>query len=432
MTTTTPYSPESEQAVLSIILGNPDHASELISRLHADLFYNPVNRMIFDGFKAILSSDIPLELMSATDFFSSRGLLDKVGGASALTELYSIFSSTAHFNHYEGILSDRFKQREIQAICLETHTIASGSLEGQNVDNVLAEFTERVLTLSLDRKQHLQKTFSELCDSAIDRFDANIRNGGRITGTSTGFSILDNITGGHLPGQLWVIGGGTSDGKSAIAQQMALHKATKGISCAIYTFEMPDEEIIDRFYSMMSCVDSQSFKRGFKSREDQKMCIHAHQQLRGLPITIRDVSGLKLSPLIADIRMLATRGVTHFCVDYAQLVEGDAARSREEEIAKISRTLKAAAKQLHVSIDLLAQLNDNGKLRESRALGFDADVVLTISTPTTRKSDGKHVTEERDESKRTLFVGKNRNGKRNHSIFMNFDGSTFTFREIHP
>lgn len=426
-----PYSPESEQAALAIVLGSPSHSADLLSQMHVGMFYNPANRLIFEGFTGMIRDEVPIELLACTEYFSNRGILEKVGGASALTELYGQFATPAHFSHYSAILSDRWKQREIIAICQETSTIASGSLEGQSVDEHIAAFTERVLALSLDRQQHKERTFKELCDKAIDDFNEAIKNEGRINGTSTGFSQLDNYTGGHVAGQLWVIGGGTSDGKSAMDQQITLHKASKGIQVATYSFEMPDMEVVGRFFAMDTGIDAQKFKRGFQSREEMGICIRSHGILRNLPITIRDVSGMKLSPLIADIRTLATRGVKHFSIDYAQLVEGDGSTAnREAEIAKVSRTLKATAKQLNVSINLLSQLNDDGKLRESRALGFDADVVITLSTPTTQKRDGKTITEERDETKRNCFIGKNRNGKRNVLIPMSFDGSTFTFREI--
>ena len=170
---------------------------------------------------------------------------------------------------------------------------------------------------------------------------------------------------------------------------------------------------------MESEVDSVKFKRGFTDRDEIDRCGKATRELRKLPLTIRDVSGMKLAPLLAEIRQLAARGIKHISVDYAQLVEGDGkSRSREEEVAKVSRSLKASAKRNKVSIDLLSQLNDDGKIRESRAIGFDADVVLLLH---------KNKPKGAAEYQRSIYCAKNRGGKRDWSVPVQFRGEFYQF-----
>jgi len=141
---------------------------------------------------------------------------------------------------------------------------------------------------------------------------------------------------------------------------------------------------------------------------------------------VRDVSGMKLGAMLSDMRLLKRRfGIEVFIIDYGQLVRPDSkGHTRESEVAIMSSSLKGAAKTLDATVILLSQLNDDGKLRESRSLGFDADIVLTLSVPESEETEG-----EKDETRRMLFFGKNRDGARGITISYRFNGPTFTFTE---
>ncbi len=424
-----PSAPDAEIAVLQHCFARPNEAGEVLSQVPDGAFYHAGRRLIFETIGQMVGEGIPIEFNAASHYFEQQGLMDRIGGRGILAEITDSVGP-AQWGYYRDILMDKWKAREVIEMCSEATTAAKAMPSDGNVDEWLGKLTERVLSLSLDRQQRREKPFVKLVDAALGRYEEAARRNGQIPGISTGFPGLDHVTGGKQPGQLWVIGGGTSDGKSAFAQQVALYMASHGTKTAIYTLEMPDEEVIDRFYAMHAQIDSSCFKRGFEKRWQVEHCNKANKELRALPVTIRDVSGIKLTPLIADMRVQAKRGVKHFVIDYGQLIEGELRnRSREEEVARVSRNLKAAAKQLRVSVDLLSQLNDDGKLRESRAMGFDADVVVTLSCPITKeKKDGEWV-ETRQEDKRILFLSKNRNGARSIPFSMRFNGPTFTFTE---
>lgn len=424
-----PCAPDAEIAVLQHCFARPGEAGEVLSQIPDAAFYHAGRRLIFESIGQMVGEGIPIEHNSAAGYLEQQGLMDRIGGRGVFNELTEGVGP-AQWGYYRDILLDKWKAREVVAMCAEATTAAKSQPENASVDEWLSTLTERILSLSLDRQQRRERPFYKLCDDALERYEEAAKRGGKIPGISTGFPGLDHVTGGKQPGQLWVIGGGTSDGKSAFAQQVALHMAGNGTKVGFFTLEMPDEEVVDRFYAMHAQIDSSCFKRGFEKQWQVASLMKTSKELRALPVTVRDVSGIKLTPLIADIRVLAKRGVKHFVIDYGQLIEGELrSRSREEEVARVSRNLKAAAKQLRVSIDLLSQLNDDGKLRESRAMGFDADVVVTLSCPITKeKKEGEWV-ETRQEDKRILFLSKNRNGPRSIPFSMRFNGPTFTFTE---
>lgn len=429
MKTSVPCSNENEEAILSFIINNPEKSGEAFSEIDVEAFYHAPNRLMFQAMLEMSGQSVPIDAYTLSDWLATRGLTERIGGGGVVSRLE--YEQAWHYPYYRGIVLDRWKQRQMIDICSATIREITES-KTTAVDDMLGVMTEKVLALSLDRQQRREKPFMQLVDEAMDRYEAAVQNKGKLPGISTGFFGLDRVTGGHQPGQLWVIGGGTSDGKSAFAQQMALHMAANGHRTAIYTLEMPDDEVVDRLYAMHAKVDSALFKRGFENRGQMMGCVKANKELRDMPFHIRDVSGIKLSPLLSDIRVLAKRGVKHFVVDYGQLIEGEGnARSREEEVAKMSRGFKAAAKILRVSIDLLSQLNDDGKLRESRAIGFDADVVATLSCPMVEEKvpGSRESNFVRLEDKRVLFLSKNRNGARGVKFAMSFNGPTFTFTE---
>ncbi len=429
LTKSLPYSPDAETAILQHCFYCPADVGEVLLQIPDGAFYHPGNRLLYESIGHMVGEGVPIEHLSASNWLTEQGLIDKVGGIGELAEVSGSVGA-ANWRYYRDILMDKWKAREIISMATEAIQQAYQQPAEGTVDDWIGNLTERILALSIDRQQKRLRTFEQLMGAAVDRYEESSKRGGALPGLATGFPGLDHITGGKQPGQLWVIGGGTSDGKSAYAQQTALFIASQGHPVGLYTLEMPDDEVVDRFFAMHAKIPSDLFKRGIERRDHWTQLTRSFGEMRHYPLHIRDVSGIKLSPLVADMRLLAKRGVKHFVVDYGQLIESEGkSRSREEEVARISRTMKATAKQLRVSIDLLSQLNDDGKLRESRAIGFDADVVATLSCPISKeKKDGEWI-ETRQEEKRILFVGKNRNGKRSVAFPMRFDGPTFTFTE---
>ncbi len=421
-----PRSDEAERGMLSCLMaesqGIVDDARMTIPE---DCFFHVGNRLIYTEMLAAHAKGVPLDPQSFSPFLIDRGHLDKIGGPGMLFDLHGFFPTPAHYPYYRGILLQKHKLRRIITTCTEGIQTAFETGDG-DANECLAQIATRFIELEQEGAQKF-RSMGELVQAALARYEEAARRGGQLPGISTGHDQLDAATGGLMKSDVWIVAGGTSDGKSAFVEGLG-HAAIKANHpTALYTFEMSDDKTTDRYFCIDSQVSNNKFKRGLFSNEDSCKLRRCAERLTSYPLHVRDVSGMKLAALLADMRLLKRRhGVEVFIVDYGQLVRPDKkGHTRESEVAEMSSSLKAAAKSLKATVIVLSQLNDDGKLRESRAPSMDADIVLTISVP--EKPD--EATDEKDETRRILYVGKNRDGVRGQTINFRFDGPTFTFTE---
>lgn len=421
-----PHSKDAEETILSAILFWPLMAPSIFAQVPDEHFYDQSNLTLYKTLRAMQDEDVPLELPALTERLQRTRRLEKVGGPLKLSEIGNHLPVAATLPHYRQQLTETHQQRSLLTLFSKAQDSAANP---ENVQEWLSEVIQGVLEVAQDKSQKPMRGWKELTNCALDRYQEMAKQGG-MPGYSTGISKLDDATGGLQMKKLWVIGGGTGDGKSALGEQFILHNAKRGVHCGIYSLEMDEDEMVDRAFAMEGAPPD-VFRRGITNKNEVKTLVNIGSYMQNLPITVKDVSGIKIGALLSDIRAMANRGVKIFMVDYGQLIESEAGRrSREEEVARVSRSLKNLTKSLDVCIMLLSQLNDDGKLRESRALGMDADVVLTISTPTKKeKQDGQWI-ETRDNAKRILFLGKARKGKRDVPIPCYFHGERYTFQQI--
>jgi replicative DNA helicase len=421
-----PHSKEAEEILLSAILFWPVNAPTIFSSVPDEHFYDQSNLILYKTLRAMQSEDVPLESGALQERLKRTRRFEKIGGAVKLFEINNHIPVAQTLPHYKKVLQGAFQQRTLLKVFEDAQKTATSP---ENVEEWLSGVIQKVLEVAQDKEQKPMRDWKELCNAALDRYQDMAKNGG-LPGHSTGISKLDECTGGLQMRKLWVLGGGTGDGKSALAEQIIIHNAERGVKCGIYALEMDEDETTDRAFALKGAPPD-VFRRGIGSREEIRKLVEIGASIQNLPIIVKDVSGIKLGALLSDIRAMANKGVKLFMVDYGQLIESDGSeKSREAEVARVSRSLKNLSKRLDICIMLLSQLNDDGKLRESRALGMDADVVLTISTPTKKeKIDGQYV-ETRDNSRRTLFLGKVRKGMRDVPIPCRFHGSQYRFEEI--
>lgn len=420
-----PCSPEAEETILSSILFWPNSAPSIFASVPEEHFYDPSNLVLYKTLKAMQADEVPLEIPALTERLTRNKRLAQIGVPLRISQIQNCLPQASTLPHYKQQLTEKYQQRQLLSIFEKAKESASSP---ENVQEWLSGVIQGVLEVAQDKSQKPMRDWKELCHCALDRYQEMAKNGG-IPGFTTGLSPLDDATGGLQLKKLWVIGGGTSDGKSALAQQFIEHNAKRGVKCGIYSLEMDEDEIADRAFARNGAPPD-VFRRGIKTREEARTTVEVGALIKDLPIIVKDVSGIKIGALLSDIRAMANKGVQLFMVDYGQLIESDGnKRSREEEVARMSRSLKNLAKNINVCIMLLSQLNDDGKLRESRALGMDADVVLTISTPTKKEKIEGVWQETRDNTRRTLFLGKARKGKRDVPIPCLFQGEKYTFKE---
>lgn len=420
-----PFSDDAEKGLLSCFLQNPSELiADALQDVPRDSFYHPAHRLLYDRLCAFHAEGRPVDLVSLSSHFIDSGEMDKIGGPATLTDLLSFVPTSAHYGYYKGILKDKYLLRRIIGTCTEAIQAAYEHSPNEPAANALDAFEQAVIKLRQGQQSERWVAFPELVDRAVNRYEQAILNGGQLPGIPTGYRKLDAVTGGMREGQVWTIGGGTSDGKSAFIQNIITHLGRHRVPTCVYTLEMTADENVDRFFCIQSCIPGHEYLYGLSNRENMKTAMEAAAELRQWPLTVMDVSGIKIAALRADMRSQVRRhGTKVFALDYLQLVGADSkGHNREREVAEISAAMKAEAKLLKATVLNLSQLNDDGRLRESRAIGQDSDVVALLRMP---------LDEEKKplEDQRELVLAKVRGGRRGEVLTYDFHGPTYTFRE---
>lgn len=421
-----PWDSEAEKGILSCFLNDPNLLDEAAATIRPEAFYHPMNQLLYKTMLDRRKASMPIEYIALTGYLRDANLLDKIGGVGTLSELLNFVPTPQHFGFYRKCLKSKLRLRETLNIlttgverCYEIH-------EHEDVLALPGELSNQLCTLEKDDAGAVIP-FSEYVAQAIERYDESNKAGGKMAGFSTGFPLIDRLTGGMQRAHNWVIGGGTSDGKTALAMNFCKHLGSQGIPSAYYFAEMKKSEFIDRWFSMESKVPTTEFMQGLPYAEDIQKVSRASLALGKLPIYLREARGWTDAQVCADVRRLArTHGVAVVFVDYVQKYRhtNKNAKTREQEVASMSVnfTTVSGEEQANVCMVLLSQVNSEGKLRESESIGFDADRALMLRKKLNK--DKKSI-----EHKRQLDFPKVRGGRRHVHVDLDFDGSTLTFTE---
>ena len=411
----------SEHTLLSIIVQDPEWTRKHASQLSPVLFAEEANRLIFE---AIIECGDQYDICTITNALRRRGKLDAVGGPGAVAELCTIFPIMSMAEHHLSVVRDATTLRR----ALQCHQTASERLNlaltvGTNdAAALLAEIREELDSAGKLPGKRLERLSSaQAMEMALDTIEARAARPGEIPGLTTGFPLLDSFTYGLQPGHLWVIAGGPSDGKSTVMQNVLEGAFNAGAKCAVYQLEMPIEEQALRFLSSDSGVNSGSLLTGTMTKEEQLALADSMHRLKRAGVDYVNVDGANADDILSDIEQGDYAVVM---VDYLQLLDVTTAKgeSREQAVSNVARRLKNLAKRKAVTILTGSQLNDDGQLRESRAIGQHADKVIYVSKV--------EINGESDEGRRSLDIKKNRGGPRGKRIQLRFAGASFRFREM--
>lgn len=420
-----PWSDEAEKGVLSCLLQWPEKIAGNLNAMPPGLFYHAAHQELFVAMVDEVVCGAPVDPVSLTHRLRQRGRLEHVGGAAAISELFAFVPIASHFAYYLGILQSlHMQRRQIEAHAKSLHYLFEYR-EGKLEDTLDA--IKGVLEEAGRMPGQLLKSTSlrDCIDPLIEQIQYRAQNPGKIPGITTGFPTIDRHTGGMMPGKVWVFAGEPSDGKSTILQNCAEAAADAGEKVRWYPLEMPQDEQALRLVSSHSQVDNGNLYRGSLTRAEmqalQASCARIKQHSN---IELVDVEDATATDIFADIEKSDARIIV---VDYLQLLEDGSARksdTREGILASISRRQKRLARRTGKTMLTASQLNDNGKLRESRAIGQDADNVFMV-----RKVPDENTESGFDDERRDLHCDKNRGGKRGWTLPMRFLGSIFQFRE---
>lgn len=356
-----PVTPKNEAAELAVIGSMLMGASAYAAPIRTEHFHGNDNRLVFEAICALADKGQPVNVLSVTSHLTAQGLLEHAGGPVAryLGPDVAAGGDTL-VRHY---FTDLEAARRNRAAVAHIHKHLA-DLSAQRVDAVdfAAELAEIAAPVAVS-------TGGDSASEILARIEARLVSGETKEVFPFGLSYLDrHLSGGVHRGELFVVAGSTGDGKSALLMQAGAHNAEAERKVRYFTLELPDEDVFDR----MACA-----LRGV-SKTNEQAWNSARFALGNLPLWVHQ-QFTELHEIVAEIRAAVRAGECDIAiVDYVQRV-GFKADTRELEVATIARTLKTLALREKIPVLTASQLNDNGQLRESRAIGHEADIVLTIT-----------------------------------------------------
>ena len=420
-----PQSLDAEKGLLGSVLLSSTVLDDSISQIEAGHFHLPAHQKIFELLVEMRNAGKPIDLISVTQHLEDRRMLDEVGGASVVTDLLTFVPTAANADYYREILREKYLLRKVITVCTE---YAARSYDEQgDVKLLVDEVEQKILEIGEERVSSTIPTMKEMVNDAITSIEQLVANKGGITGLSTGFHVLDNMTSGLHAGEMFVIAARPSMGKTALAMNIAEHVALDaGKPVAVFSLEMSSPQLVQRLLCSRARVDSKKLRDGLISKQELGSISSAAGLLSKAKMFVDDTPGLSILELRAKARRLHNReDIKLVVIDYLQLLRSNTRRAqdnRQIEIAEISSGVKALAKELKIPVIVLAQLNRNPEsrtgdskgrprlsdLRESGSIEQDADVVALLVREKYYAEDEEARKEA--EGKATLIIAKQRNG----------------------
>jgi replicative DNA helicase len=432
-----PQDLDAEMALLGSMMMSREAIGEvipIIGRSDSPWFYVPAHQKLFEILLDLYDDPSKaIDLIIVTDELRRRELLDFVGGQEYMIRLADSFADWANAEHYAKIVRDKGMLRELIRAAGQISDEAYSSLD--EAREILDAAEQKIFAVT---ERRVGGHTIELRE-AVTRLAKQLEEGegGLCTGVPTGFTQLNELTGGLQPGDFIVIAGRPSMGKTALglcmAQHMALHESAPTL---FFSLEMSSAQIAQRLMSAHTGIDSKLIRRGMLSEEDHRRLLDACADFEQAPLYVDDSPGLTAMEVRSTARRLRQKeDIQAVFVDYLQLMFVPRAENRQVEIATISRSLKALARELNIPVIAMAQLNrmPEGRtdkrpfmsdLRESGAIEQDADVVLLIHREEYYKPEDESVKNQAE-----LIIAKQRNGPVG-SVTLHFNKKLTRFADL--
>ncbi len=416
-----PQATDMETHVLGSMLLDPQAASAALEKLQPDDFYLGRHQKIFEVAANLFDKEQSLDQALLREELKRRELLEEVGGVAYIAELVASVPTTAHVERYAEVVRECALTRRL--IATATQIVENAYEPGRDAQELLEFAEQKMFSLSTSRADQQIFDMREIIHDVYKDLESSHGKGGAFTGIPTGYTDLDELSCGLQPGELIIIAGRPSTGKTTfginVLNRLALNQ---GMPVGLFSLEMTKEQVARNLACLNAKVDSLRLRKNMLNDEEWgRLVEHGMGRMREAPIFVDDCPG---EPLIVQLRararrMVAQQKVGLLIFDYLQLIHGPkeiAAQSRQQEVAYISRSLKALARELKIPIIALCQLNRGlegrtnkrpqlSDLRESGAIEQDADLVLLIHR------SGLYEEPEPDLDKPiTMIVAKNRNG----------------------
>jgi len=414
-----PHSLEAEQSVLGGLLLSADAWDAVAEAVVESDFYRPNHRTIFRQIAQLAEALEPIDVITLADKLAAAGDLEGAGGLPYLAELAQNTPSASNIRAYAQVVRERASLRKLIEAAQE---IADSGFapEGRTSDDLINEAERRIMQISEQGpKAGGPQGVNPLLQAAVGRIEELFNSGGDITGLTTGFKDLDDMTSGLQPSDLVIVAGRPSMGKTSFAMNLvekAVLAQTKPIrGCRM---EMPADSLVISMLSSIGRIDQTRIRNGKLEQEDWPKLSTAMNKLKDVPLFIDDTPALTPTEVRSRARRIYREqgGLGMIMVDYLQLMQvAGSSEGRTAEISEISRSLKAIAKEFNVPMVALSQLNRsleqrpnkrpvNSDLRESGAIEQDADVIMFIYRDEVYNEDSP------DKGTAEIIIGKQRNG----------------------
>jgi replicative DNA helicase len=412
-----PHSDDCERGLLCSMILSAEVRSELVAQIPSEAFYNSANRIVFDVLHELDQSGSAFDFHLVKKWLTDTNRLAEVGGAEGLSLLWSFVPTSANWQHYAEIVGENYQRRNV--ILRSQKLIAKMYDQRAEFEGGLTEHVEKMLMKLVLDIPKVEKAFRSHVLDTLNQIEAETHSQGTI-GARFGVRSLDTAIGGIRPSEYVVICAETSGGKSALALSLILHEAKRGIPVTVFSLEMSSTQVIKRMLASDGQLSMKTLRSGFLTQHDFSKLTRSAERVSKLPIHCEEGYNLSIPQIVSRVRLLKVRhNIGLVVVDYLQLISSGAKEtSREREIAEISRRLRLLALELEIPVVALSQLNDQGYLRESRAIGHDADTVIHIED-----SDSE------DAFERNVVLVKNRNGRCGEKVKLNFYGEFMTFED---
>ncbi len=392
-----PQALEIEKAVLGALMIDKDAYAIVCEILRPESFYEPRNQMVYTAIRDLSMDEKPVDMLTVADQLAKSGKLEQVGGPGYIAELSSGVATSANIEYHANIIAQKSLARQLISFASAIQTKAFD--ETIDVEDLMQEAEGSLFELSQHNMKKDYTAIDPVIAQAVKGIQDAAKNTDGLTGVSTGYFKLDDITSGWQASDLVIIAGRPAMGKTSFALSMAKNIAADlRIPMAFFSLEMSNVQLVNRLISNACEIQGSKILNGQLQRDEWERLDKNINNLLGAPLYVDDTPGLSVFELRTKARRLVREhGIKLIMIDYLQLMNANGMRfsSRQEEVSTISRSLKGLAKELNIPILALSQLNRGvesregleGKrpqlsdLRESGAIEQDADMVLFVHRP---------------------------------------------------
>ncbi len=419
-----PQALDLEESVLGALMLEKEALTNIIDILKPENFYKDAHKEIYQAIIDLFNNSQPIDLLTVTNQLKKNGTLDIVGGSYYITKLTTRVNSASNIEFHSRIILEQSIKREL--INISSKVQKDAYEDTIDVFDLLDQTEQSLFDVS---ESHIRKNYKKvqnLMKEAIDELETKKEKKDGITGVPSGFIDLDTITSGWQPSDLVIVAGRPSMGKTAFVLSLIRNASIDhNLPMGIFSLEMSSLQLVNRLISSEAELDSDKIRKGNLKDYEWQQLLHKTDLLQKAPIFIDDTPALSILELRAKARRLKSQhDVQCIIVDYLQLMTseyGKTSGNREQEIASISRSLKAVAKELNIPVIALSQLSRAvetrggdkrpvlSDLRESGSIEQDADMVMFIY-----RAEKYDITEDEDGESTIgvaeLLLRKNRNG----------------------